>query len=251
MPDTRVVLSAAHLTTSSEDRFDNYSTSAPRDTFHALISHRFAETWDRERRVPWAKRVPGRRLERAAARLFPRRLAGRPEVAIGGGKGEVALVGRELFDDQYTEYRHDDVARRRAWLTLGFKLLTEAPAEACPAPLTSARPAGFAGDVRSGRRICCAAMCLCWRPASSAQVLVVLSDESAGYQEVAAGDSVAALPRFARALRVDAMPAQRLAASTSRHAAPRTGGHRRVCAARPDRAQATNRRARRFRPCAC
>lgn len=121
-PDTRVVLSAAHLTTRSEDRFDNYSTSAPRDTFHALISHRFEE--------PWTASIAfhAQSSYQAAGLSEPQRGFSRVDLRVGRtlptavGSGEVALSVENLFDTRYTEYRHDDVARRRAWLTLGFKL---------------------------------------------------------------------------------------------------------------------------------
>ena len=121
-PDTRLVLSATFLTTRSEDRFDNYSTSAPRDTFHALLSHRFLETWDA------SVTLHQQSSYQAAGLSEPQRGFSRVDLRLArmlpveAGSGEVAVSVENVFDTRYTEYRHDDVARRRAWLTIAFRL---------------------------------------------------------------------------------------------------------------------------------
>ena len=38
------------------------------------------------------------------------------------GRWRLSAWVRNLFDNHYTEYRHDDVAERVVWLTLGASL---------------------------------------------------------------------------------------------------------------------------------
>jgi iron complex outermembrane receptor protein len=116
------VASATHLETKSTDRFDNYSTSAPRNTAHALLSRRFAETWDA------SVAVHGQSAFHASGFSEPQRSFCRVDARVakrlpwGPGNGEIAISVENLFDNRYTEFRHNDVARRRAWLTFSFTL---------------------------------------------------------------------------------------------------------------------------------
>ncbi|MFI4952252.1 MAG: TonB-dependent receptor plug domain-containing protein [Burkholderiales bacterium] len=120
--DTRLLVAVTHIENSSADRFDTNSTSAPRDTVHALLSHRFADTWDASVGMHWQSAY------QATVLSDPQRAFSRVDVRIARqlpsamGKGEIGLTVENLFDDHYTEFRRDDVARRRAWLTLGFRL---------------------------------------------------------------------------------------------------------------------------------
>lgn len=117
-----LVASAAHLQTRSADRFDSYSNSAPRNTVHALLSRRFAGTWDA------SVAIHGQSAFHASGFSEPQRSFCRVDTRIarqlpwGAGSGEIAVSVENLLDNHYTEYRHDDVARRRAWLTFSFML---------------------------------------------------------------------------------------------------------------------------------
>jgi iron complex outermembrane receptor protein len=121
-PEALLVASATHLETKSGDRFDSYSTSAPRNTVHALLSRRFAGTWDA------SVAVHGQSAFHASGSSDPQRSFCRVDARVakrlpwGAGNGEIAISVENLLDNHYTEYRHDDVARRRAWLTFSFML---------------------------------------------------------------------------------------------------------------------------------
>ncbi len=121
-PATSLLVSAAHVETRSPDRFNSYSTSMPRNTVHALLSHRFGDTWSasvafHHQSAFRASRFsePQRAFSRVDARVAK-------EFTVGQGRSEVAIVAENLFDERYTEFRRDNVARRRAWLTLSIKL---------------------------------------------------------------------------------------------------------------------------------
>ncbi len=120
-PQSSIAISAAHLQADSADRFGSYSTSAPRNTFHVLMSQRFADTWDASFTfhaqsaynpigVPTTQPGFGR-VDIRAAKVFP----------FERGAGEVAFVIENLFNHHYTEFRPENVAERRAWLTLGVR----------------------------------------------------------------------------------------------------------------------------------
>jgi len=121
LPQTSVAISAAHLTADSADRFGSYSSSAPRNTVHMLLSQRFAETWDASLTFhaqssynPLGVGVtqPGyNRVDMRVAKTLP----------LEWGTGEIAFVVENVFDQHYTEFRPELVAQRRAWLTLGVK----------------------------------------------------------------------------------------------------------------------------------
>ena len=121
-PGTLVMATGTHLETRSDDLFDSYSTSAPRNTMHALASHRFADAWDASVAV---QRQSG---FRASALSDPQRSFTRVDMRVGkrlpraGGKGEVAVVVENLFNNHYSEYRLDNVAQRRAWVMFSFAL---------------------------------------------------------------------------------------------------------------------------------
>ena len=121
-PETSLVLSAAHVETRSPDRFNSYSTSAPRDTVHALVSRRYAGTWNASAAFHHQSAFrasgfsePQRGFNRVDVRLAK-------EFPVSFGRGEVAAVVENLFNEHYTEFRQDSVARRRAWLTLSLRL---------------------------------------------------------------------------------------------------------------------------------
>jgi iron complex outermembrane recepter protein len=120
--ETSLWVTAAHVETRSADRFDSYSTSAPRNTVHALISHRFAATWEA------SVAVHAQSAFKASGFSEPQRAFCRVDLRVAKlltfskGNGEIALAVENLFNNHYTEYRHDDVAQRRAWLTFSLKL---------------------------------------------------------------------------------------------------------------------------------
>ncbi|HEX3123730.1 MAG TPA: TonB-dependent receptor, partial [Rhodanobacteraceae bacterium] len=119
---TMVLASASYLNISSADLLDNYSTSAPRTSAHLLLSHRFADTWEASVNVQQQSGF------RAAGYSEPQRAFCRVDARVArqfrifGGEVEIALTAQNLFDDHYTEYRHDDVAERLVWLTVSFGL---------------------------------------------------------------------------------------------------------------------------------
>jgi iron complex outermembrane receptor protein len=118
---TLMSLSASYLNIDSADNLDTYSTSAPHATLHLLFSHRFADIWDASLNVhqQGAFRADGYsepqrafcRVDTRFARQFP----------IWRGEGEIAATVENLFDNHYTEYRHDNVAERRFWVSFRFR----------------------------------------------------------------------------------------------------------------------------------
>ncbi len=119
-PETLLMGMATYVETRSADRIDHYSTSSPRTIFHALASHRFAGSWDAS--VAFQQQSgfrasglsdPQRAFSRIDLRLGKR-------LPIGMGRGEVAVVVENVFNNHYTEYRLNNVAERRAWATLSF-----------------------------------------------------------------------------------------------------------------------------------
>lgn len=119
--DDMVSASATFIDIASADNLDRYSTSAPRTTLHLLASHRFADVWDAS--------VNAHRQSafQAAGYSEPQRAFTRVDLRLarlfelGRGDGEVAASVENLFDNHYTEYRQDDIAERRVWLTLRYK----------------------------------------------------------------------------------------------------------------------------------
>ncbi len=121
-PRTALIASAAHLETRSADRFDTYSTSAPRDTVHVLATHRLAADWDASAALHYQSAY------RASASGDPQPAWGRVDIRIArtfarsGARYEVSGIVENLFDRRYADFRLDDVARRRVWLTLQARL---------------------------------------------------------------------------------------------------------------------------------
>ena len=120
--DTMLLASVSYLRIISADLLDNYSTSAPRTSAHLLVSHRFAETWDASVNVQQQSgfHASGYSEPQRAFCRVDTRIARQFEFA--GGETEIALTVQNLFDDHYTEYRHDDVAGRVVWFTVGVRL---------------------------------------------------------------------------------------------------------------------------------
>jgi iron complex outermembrane receptor protein len=116
-PDTSILLSAAHMDSDSTDRIASYSTSAPRDTVHLLMSHRFAAAWEASASVQYQSsyRPIGVEETQPAFTRVDLRLGKRMNFAKSSA--EVAVVIENLFDERYTEFRPENVAQRRAWLT--------------------------------------------------------------------------------------------------------------------------------------
>jgi iron complex outermembrane receptor protein len=119
--ETMLLASASYIDIDSADNLDHYSTSAPRTTFHLLFSQSFAEGWDA------SASVHRQSAFQAAGYSEPQRAFTRVDLRVarqfelGRGDGEIAASIENLFDNHYTEYRQDDVAERRAWLTLRYK----------------------------------------------------------------------------------------------------------------------------------
>ena len=121
-PETLLMAMGTHLETRSADRFDSYSTSAPRNMVHALLSHRFAGTWTASAAVQQQSGFRASGLsdpQRSFARVDMR--VGK-RLSLGPGNGEIAIVVENLFNNHYTEYRLNNVAQRRAWVTFNFTL---------------------------------------------------------------------------------------------------------------------------------
>jgi iron complex outermembrane receptor protein len=120
--ETSLWATAAHVETRSADRFDSYSTSSPRDAVQALLSHRFAATWES------SVAVHAQSAFKASGFSEPQRGYCRVDLRVAKlltfskGYGEIALVVENVLNNHYTEYRHDDISQRRAWLTLTLKL---------------------------------------------------------------------------------------------------------------------------------
>jgi iron complex outermembrane receptor protein len=116
-----VLASAAYLDIDSADNLDHYSTSAPHATVHLLLSQRFADAWDASVNI----HRQGAFL--AAGYSQPQRAFSRIDLRIarqfeaGRGDGEIAATVENLLDNHYTEYRQDDIAGRRIWLTLRYR----------------------------------------------------------------------------------------------------------------------------------
>lgn len=122
-PDARTLVmgSAAHVRIDSGDRLDRHSSSSPRNTFHGLVSHRWSDDWDASLALHAQDSYhaggfsqPQRGYVRVDARAA-RRLRTR------WGEAELSLSVENLFDTRYTEFRHDNVAGRRMWVTLSFE----------------------------------------------------------------------------------------------------------------------------------
>ena len=119
---TSLWLTASHLETKSADRFDNISTSAPRNVVHLLASHRFADDWECSGALHYqsAYHASGFSEPQDAYSRVDFRVAKR--LSFNGSSGEVAFVVQNAFNNHYTEYRHTDVAQRWAWLTFSLRL---------------------------------------------------------------------------------------------------------------------------------
>ena len=120
--DTVLLASATFQDIASADNLDTYSTSAPHTTLHLLMSHRFADLWDASINVhnQSAFRADGYSEPQRAFTRVDLRVA--RQFSLARGDGEISASVENLFDDRYTEYRHDNVADRRVWLTLRYKL---------------------------------------------------------------------------------------------------------------------------------
>ena len=118
---TMLVASAAYLHIDSADNLDNYSTSAPRTSAHLLLSHRFADTWDASVNIQQqsAFRASGFSESQRAFCRVDARIARQFE--FSRGEAEIAVTAQNLFDNHYTEYRHDDIAERLVWLTVSLR----------------------------------------------------------------------------------------------------------------------------------
>lgn len=118
--DDMLLASAAFIDIDSPDNLDHYSTSSPHSTLHLLASHRFFDVWDASVSAHHqsAFRAAGFSQPQDAFTRVDLRVA--REFRIGSGQAEVAASIENLFDEHYTEYRQDDIAERRAWLTLRY-----------------------------------------------------------------------------------------------------------------------------------
>jgi iron complex outermembrane receptor protein len=120
-PATMLLASAAYLDIDSADNLDHYSTSAPHATVHLLMSQNFADAWDA------SVNFHHQGAFQAAGYSEPQRAFSRVDLRVarqfqaGPGDGEIAATVENLFDNHYTEYRQDDVAERRVWITLRYR----------------------------------------------------------------------------------------------------------------------------------
>jgi len=121
-PATMLAASASYLHISSDDRLDNYSSSAPHTNLNLLLSHRFLDLWDASVNLhqQGSMRAGGYSEAQRAFWRLDTRIA--RQFQLGTGETEVALSVQNLLDNHYTEYRHDDIAGRLVWLTISFKL---------------------------------------------------------------------------------------------------------------------------------
>ena len=121
VPQASIAISGAHIEADSANNFGTYSTSTPRNTVHMLLSQRFADTWDASltfhqqsacNPIGVGVTQPGfSRVDVRLAKAFP----------FERGTGEVAFVIENMFNQHYTEFRPENVAERRAWLTVGIR----------------------------------------------------------------------------------------------------------------------------------
>ena len=120
-PQTSVAISAAHLQADSADRFGSYSTSAPRNTVHILASQRFADTWDASLTFHQqsAYNPIGVNTTQPGYSRVDMRVA--KALSFERNSGEVAFVIENVFNQHYSEFRPENVAERRAWLTASIK----------------------------------------------------------------------------------------------------------------------------------
>lgn len=119
-PQDQLLLSAAYLDIDSADQLGQYSRSAPSRSAHLLWSHRFAAAWDA------SVGVHAQSAYRASASSDPQRGYGRVDARVARrfiaprGTWELALTLENAFDNGYTEFRLDEIAGSRAWLTLRY-----------------------------------------------------------------------------------------------------------------------------------
>jgi iron complex outermembrane receptor protein len=113
--------SASVINITSADNLDRYSSSAPKRTLHLLASQRLDDDWEGSVSLHlqsgyWASgsSEPQRGFGRVDLRLAR-------TVMLGSGEGEVALALENLFDNRYTDFRQDDAASRRFWVTVRCK----------------------------------------------------------------------------------------------------------------------------------
>ena len=117
-----VSLAAAHLSTSSGDRFASYSASAPRNTAHVLASQRFADAWlgSVALHVQSSYKPLGASVVQPGFHRVDLRIA--RTMNLPGGSAEIALVVENAFDARYTDLSGNDIGQRRAWLSFNVKL---------------------------------------------------------------------------------------------------------------------------------
>ena len=117
-----LLASAAFLDIDSADVLDHYATSAPHATAHLLVSHSFDADWE------GSVNIHHQSAFRADGNSQPQRAFSRVDLRIarnfllGPGDAEIAATVENLFDSHYTELRQDDIAERRVWLTLRYKM---------------------------------------------------------------------------------------------------------------------------------
>jgi iron complex outermembrane receptor protein len=120
-PERMLFASASVINITSADNLDRYSSSAPKRTLHLLASQRLDDDWEGSVSLHlqsgyWASgsSEPQRGFGRVDLRLAR-------TVMLGSGEGEVALALENLFDNRYTDFRQDDAASRRFWVTVRCK----------------------------------------------------------------------------------------------------------------------------------
>ena len=187
------------------DRFGSYSTSAPRNTVHMLLSQRFAESWDASLTFTAEQLQPPRR-RRDPARVQPRRPARRQDHSARMGHRRNRVRGRKRVRPAL--HRISSRERRAA---AGVADTAASGSSAVPLPKMTLPP------LRRHRLLepmdtSSATMGL-WAFARNARadVLVVLSDETASYQQVADEIRAGLKPAREGRLRIDTVTAQRVA----------------------------------------
>jgi iron complex outermembrane receptor protein len=117
-----VSVAAAHLSTSSSDRFASYSKSAPRNTAHMLATQRFADAWlaSLAFHVQTAYQPLGASVAQPAFRRVDLRLA--RAAILAGGNAEIALTVENAFNARCTDWSGNEIGQRRAWLSFSVKL---------------------------------------------------------------------------------------------------------------------------------
>lgn len=115
---TRIIANYARQIINSHDFFRSYSTSAPVNSLSLLAMHQFPGNFSAS--VGYYQQGDMKALGPGERTDFYRRLDLRLAQAFraGAARGEVAVVLQNLLNDNYTDFRQDNIFNKRGYLTL-------------------------------------------------------------------------------------------------------------------------------------